>query len=133
MLLFSLYIVCIIYNMLYCYFFEKIILKQKFMITIKKLLCCSIAAVFLCFDFYYNQSIFKPFVSHIIAFANILICYEESIFKTLVSIFVTFLIVSISELIYAVISIYIFHINTEFLNNNTFGIIITNTCIMAIS
>lgn len=132
MLMFSLYVVCFIYHLLYCYLFSKIILKEKFIITKKIIFISLMLAIPLCFNFHYNNTPLKPFVSHILFFIVIKSVYNKMIVKTLSGLLVSFAIVSISELIFAFIFVYGLNIPQEFLNDTICGIIFTNLGIMAI-
>lgn len=133
MLMFSLYVVCFIYHLLYCYLFSKIILKEKFILNKKIIITSLLLSIFLCLNFYYNNNALKPFISHIIYFILLKICYNYSIGKTLLGILASILIVSVSEFIFALIFVNGLNFTKEFLNNTIIGIVMTNISIMLIS
>ena len=93
MLMFSIYIMCCLYNLLYCYLFSKYVLKDKFKITKKLLIINLIFSMTSCINFYYNKTSLKPFISNLIGFIVMKIYYKESIGKTLVGLLVSFIIV----------------------------------------
>ena len=130
MLMFSMYIVGIIYNLLYCYLFCKYVLKEKFRISKRIIIvCCSLASL-LCLNFYYNKTPLKPFVSYLIEFIVIKLSYKESIIKNLSGILITFLLAAVSELIYAFITINMLGFTQEYLNETSKGFVLTNVCIL---
>ena len=132
MLMFSLYIIGIIYNLLYCSLFSKYVLKEKFKITKKLFIMSAIFALPACLNFYFNKNALKPFISHLIYFTIMKLYYKEQISKTLVGLLVAFIIVSASEIIFAVIAVNGLNISQEYLNNTVSGILFTNFCIFVI-
>lgn len=130
MLMFSMYIVGIIYNLLYCYLFCKYVLKEKFRISKRIIIVCFSLASLLCLNFYYNNNSLKPFISHIIEFLAIKLSYNESFVKSLVGLLVSFLIVSLSELLFVIIVINGLNISQVCLNDNSFGFALSNSIII---
>ena len=76
MLMFSLYVIGIIYNLLYCYLFSKNVLKGEFKITKKLLIINLIFSITSCINFYYNKTSLKPFISNLIGFMVMKIYYS---------------------------------------------------------
>lgn len=132
MLMFSLYIMCFTYNLLYCYLFCKNVLKKDFHITKKLVLTSGIFAIFGCLNFYYNKTPLKPFVSHLIYLIVFKIYYKESWGKTLLGLAIAFIIVSIAELMFAFSAVNLFKFSPEYLNNTIHGLIFTNICILLV-
>ena len=132
MLIFSMYIVGVVYNLLYCYLFCKYVLKEKFQINKRILIISCILAIPLCLNYYYNKTPLKPFISHIIFFIAIKLSCNKSFLKCLIGLLISFLIVSISELIYAFLAVNILGFTQEYLNNTPQGFAITNMCILLI-
>lgn len=132
MLMFSLYIMCFTYNLLYCYLFCKNVLKKDFHITKKLVLTSGIFAIFGCLNFYYNKTPLKPFVSHLIYLIVFKIYYKESWGKTLLGLAIAFIIVSIAELLFAFSAVNLFKFSPEYLNNTIHGLIFTNICILLV-
>lgn len=130
MLIFSMYIVGVVYNLLYCYLFCKCVLKEKFRISKRILIISCVLAVPLCLNFYYNKTPLKPFVSYLIEFIVIKLSYKESIIKNLSGILITFLLAAVSELIYAFITINMLGFTQEYLNETSKGFVLTNVCIL---
>lgn len=132
MLMFSLYIMCFTYNLLYCYLFCKNVLKKDFHITKKLVLTSGIFAIFGCLNFYYNKTPLKPFVSHLIYLIVFKIYYKESWGKTLIGLLLSFVIVFAGEFLFAFNAVNIFHFTQEYLNTTVPGILFTNICILVI-
>lgn len=132
MLMFSLYIMCFTYNLLYCYLFCKNVLKKDFHITKKLVLISGIFAIFGCLNFYYNKTPLKPFVSHLIYLIVFKIYYKESWGKTLIGLLLSFVIVFVGEFLFAFNAVNIFHFTQEYLNTTVPGILFTNICILVI-
>lgn len=132
MLMFSLYIMCLTYNLLYCYLFCKNVLKKDFHITKKLVLTSGIFAIFGCLNFYYNKTPLKPFVSHLIYLIVFKVYYKESWGKTLLGLAIAFIIVSIAELLFAFSAVNLFKFSPEYLNNTIHGLIFTNICILLV-
>lgn len=132
MLMFSLYIMCFTYNLLYCYLFCKNVLKKDFHITKKLVLTSGIFAIFGCLNFYYNKTPLKPFVSHLIYLIVFKIYYKESWGKTLLGLAIAFIIVSIAEPMFAFSAVNLFKFSPEYLNNTIHGLIFTNICILLV-
>ena len=132
MLMFSLYIMCFTYNLLYCYLFCKNVLKKDFHITKKLVLISGIFAIFGCLNFYYNKTPLKPFVSHLIYLIVFKIYYKESWGKTLIGLLLSFVIVFAGEFLFAFNAVNIFHFTQEYLNTTVPGILFTNICILVI-
>lgn len=132
MLMFSLYIMCFTYNLLYCYLFCKNVLKKDFHITKKLVLTSGIFAIFGCLNFYYNKTPLKPFVSHLIYLIVFKVYYKESWGKTLLGLAIAFIIVSIAELLFAFSAVNLFKFSPEYLNNTIHGLIFTNICILLV-
>lgn len=132
MLMFSLYIMCFTYNLLYCYLFCKNVLKKDFHITKKLVLTSGIFAIFGCLNFYYNKTPLKPFVSHLIYLIVFKIYYKESWGKTLIGLLLSFVIVFVGEFLFAFNAVNIFHFTQEYLNTTVPGILFTNICILVI-
>ena len=130
MLMFSTYIMCFTYNLLYCYMFSKYVLKEKFKISRRMILICGILAIPGLVNYLYNISPLKPFIPNILGFVVIKLSYKDSIIKILVGVLFTFLLASISELIYAFITINILGYSQGDLNNTLQGILITNIFIL---
>ena len=130
MLIFSTYIMCFAYNLLYCYMFSKYVLKEKFKISKRMILICGILAIPGLVNYLYNISPLKPFIPNILGFVVIKLSYKDSIIKILVGVLFTFLLASISELIYAFITINILGYSQGDLNNTLQGILITNIFII---
>lgn len=126
MLMFSTYIMCLTYNLLYCYMFSKYVLKEKFRINKRMLVICGILAIFLSINFYYNKTPLKPFVSHIIEFLSIKLSYNESFIKSLIGLLITFIIISISELLFSLLFINIVGIKIYELNTTVNGVLFGN-------
>lgn len=133
MLMFSLFIIGIIYNISYCYLFSNLVLKKKFKFNKRIIIVSTALAVLLALNFYYNQSLLKPFVSHLIAFIVMMIVYRETIGKLLIGVIVIFVIFSLSELIFAIIVVNAFKISQEFLGNTITGLFLTNISIIVIA
>lgn len=132
MLMFSMYIVGIVYNLLYCYLFCKYVLKEKFKVNKRMIIVSCVLAIPLCLNFYYNKTPLKPFVSYFIHFVTLKISYSKPILKTLIGILTSFLIVSVSELIFAFISVNGLGITQEYLNNTLSGFVLANFSIFVI-
>lgn len=132
MLMFSLYIMCFTYNLLYCYLFCKNVLKKDFHITKKLVLISGIFAIFGCLNFYYNKTPLKPFVSHLIYLIVFKIYYKESWGKTLIGLLLSFVIFFVGEFLFAFNAVNIFHFTQEYLNTTVPGILFTNICILVI-
>lgn len=132
MLMFSMYIVGVVYNLLYCYLFCKYVLKEKFRINKRMVVVSCILSIFLCLNFYYNKTPLKPFVSHIIFFAAIKISYNDTLIKSLVGLLISFIIVSISELIFSLLFVNLIGIKLDFLNTTASGFIFGNFQIIII-
>lgn len=133
MLMFSLYIMCFTYNLLYCYLFCKNVLKKDFHITKKLVLTSGIFAIFGCLNFYYNKTPLKPFVSHLIYLIVFKVYYKESWGKTLVGLLISFITVSISEIIFGILFVQVGGFDIKFFNNGIIGILIGNFQIMLIA
>lgn len=132
MLMFSLYIIGIIYNLLYCSLFSKYVLKEKFKITKKLFVISSILAIFSCLNFYFNKNALKPFISNLIGFITMKFYYNKSLGKTLVGLLISFIMVSASELVFALIIVKGLNITQEFLNNTVLGVLFTNFSVFII-
>ena len=132
MLMFSMYIMCLTYDLLYCYLFCKYVSKEKFIFSKKLLFVCSLLAVVGAVNFYYNKTILKPFISNLLEFFAIKITYNKSLIKSLLGLLISFLIASISELVFAFIAINILGLTQSYLNNTIKGFILTNMCILLI-
>ena len=130
MLMFSIYIMCTVYNLLYCYLFSKNVLKIKFKITKKLLIISNLFAIPACINFYYNQTALKPFVSQLIYFMVLKIYYDDKYIKTLIGVLISFIVLSISELLFAFIAVYCLNITQDYLNNTVVGILFTNVLIL---
>lgn len=130
MLMFSMYIICFMYNLLYCFLFCKYVLKEKFIVNRKMIISCGILAIFLSLNFYYDNSSMKPFISHIIEFLAIKLSYNESFVKSLIGLLISFLIVSLSELLFVIIVINGLNISQVCLNDNSFGFVLSNSIII---
>lgn len=130
MLMFSMYIICFMYNLLYCFLFCKYVLKEKFIVNRKMIINCGILAIFLSLNFYYDNSSMKPFISHIIEFLAIKLSYNESFVKSLIGLLISFLIVSLSELLFVIIVINGLNISQVCLNDNSFGFVLSNSIII---
>ena len=132
MLMFSMYIVGVVYNLLYCYLFCKYVLKEKFRVNKRMVVISCIFSIFLCLNFYYNKTPLKPFVSHIIFFAAIKISYNDTLIKSLIGLLISFIIVSISELIFSLLFVNLIGIKLDFLNTTASGFIFGNFQIIVI-
>lgn len=132
MLMFSMYIIGVIYNLLYCYLFSKYVLKEKYIINKRMMLISCFLAIFLCFNFYYNDTALKPFVSQFIFFSNIKLVYNSSIIKCLLGIFTSFLVISICEFIFVLFFINLLGISQEVLNDTFIGFTLSNIFILII-
>lgn len=132
MLIFSMYIVGVVYNLLYCYLFCKCVLKEKFRISKRILIISCVLAVPLCLNFYYNKTPLKPFVSYFVHFIMLKMNYNMPYLKTLMGILISFLIVSISELIFAVVVVNFMGISQNYLNGTIDGFCLTNFSILII-
>ena len=130
MLMFSTYIMCLTYNLLYCYMFSKYVLKEKFRINKRMLVICGILAIPGLINYLCNNSPLKPFIPNVIGFIVIKLSYKDSIIKILIGVLFTFLLASISELIYAFIAINVLGYSQGDLNNTLQGILITNVFIL---
>lgn len=130
MLMFSMYIICFMYNLVYCFLFCKYVLKEKFIVNRKMIINCGILAIFLSLNFYYDNSSMKPFISHIIEFLAIKLSYNESFVKSLIGLLISFLIVSLSELLFVIIVINGLNISQVCLNDNSFGFVLSNSIII---
>lgn len=133
MLMFSSYIVGILYNLLYCYLFCKYVLKEKFSIDKELLLIIIVFSIPGAFNFYYNRTALKPFISNFFGFIILKINYKQSISKTLIGLLIAFIIVSISELLFGFIFLTILNVEYEFLNSTVSGMLFSNTQIVIIS
>lgn len=96
MLMFSTYIMCLTYNLLYCYMFSKYVLKEKFRINKRMLVICGILAIPGLINYLCNNSPLKPFIPNVIGFIVIKLSYKDSIIKILIGVLFTFLLASIS-------------------------------------
>lgn len=132
MLIFSMYIVGVVYNLLYCYLFCKYVLKEKFRISKRILIIICLLAIPLCLNFYYNKTPLKPFVSYFVHFIMLKMNYNMPYLKTLMGILISFLIVSISELIFAVVVVNFMGISQNYLNGTIDGFCLTNFSILII-
>lgn len=132
MLIFSMYIVGVVYNLLYCYLFCKCVLKEKFRISKRILIISCVLAIPLCLNFYYNKTPLKPFVSYFVHFIILKMNYNMPYLKTLMGILISFLIVSISELIFAVVVVNFMGISQNYLNGTIDGFCLTNFSILII-
>lgn len=132
MLMFSLYIVGVIYILLNCYLFCKTALKKDFYITKKLIILSLFFAIFLSINFYYNTTALKPFISHLIYLIVFKIYYKESWGKTLIGLLLSFVIVFVGEFLFAFNAVNIFHFTQEYLNTTVPGILFTNICILVI-
>lgn len=132
MLMFSMYIVGVVYNLLYCYLFCKYVLKEKFRVNKRMVVISCIFSIFLCLNFYYNKTPLKPFVSHIIFFAAIKISYNDTLIKSLIGLLISFIIVFISELIFSLLFVNLIGIKLDFLNTTASGFIFGNFQIIVI-
>lgn len=130
MLMFSMYIVGVVYNLLYCYLFSKYVLKERFKINKRMLIVCFLLAFLLCLNFYYNKNALKPFVSNLVGFIAIKFSYNSSTIKILTGVLITFLLSAVSELIYIFIVVNGFGITQEYLNTTSHGFIFTNMFIL---
>ena len=130
MLMFSMYIVGVVYNLLYCYLFCKCVLKEKFRISKRILIISCVLAVPLCLNFYYNKTPLKPFISNLSGFLAIKFQYKKSIIESLMGLLISFLVVSISELLFAFIVVNVLNFTQEYLNNTPQGFIFTNIFIL---
>lgn len=130
MLIFSMYIVGVVYNLLYCYLFCKCVLKEKFRISKRILIISCVLAIPLCLNFYYNNNSLKPFISNFIGFSSIKISYGKSFVKSLIGLLISFLIVSLSELLFVIIVIIGLNISQVCLNDNSFGFVLSNSIII---
>lgn len=132
MLMFSLYIVGVIYILLNCYLFCKTALKKDFYITKKLIILSLFFAIFLSINFYYNTTALKPFISHLIYLIVFKVYYKESWGKTLIGLLLSFVIVFAGEFLFAFNAVNIFHFTQEYLNTTVPGILFTNICILVI-
>lgn len=133
MLMFSLYIVGVIYILLNCYLFCKTALKKDFYITKKLIILSLFFAIFLSINFYYNTTALKPFISHLIYLIVFKIYYKESWGKTLIGLFIAFITISISEVIFGILFAQVGGFDIKFFNNGIIGILIGNFQIMLIA
>lgn len=129
MLMFSTYIMCFTYNLLYCYLFCKYVLKEKFRINKKILIISGILAIPSSLNYYFNNNALKPFIPNIVGFIVIKLSYNSSVIKILIGVLITFLLAAISELVYAFIAVNGLGFTQDYLNNTTQGFIFTNICI----
>lgn len=127
--MFSTYIMCFTYNLLYCYLFCKYVLKEKFRINKKILIISGILAIPSSLNYYFNNNALKPFIPNIVGFIVIKLSYNSSVIKILIGVLITFLLAAISELVYAFIAVNGLGFTQDYLNNTTQGFIFTNICI----
>lgn len=132
MLMFSIYIMCFTYNSLYCYMFSKYVLKEKFRFNIKIVFTNLLLSIPLTMNYYYNQTPLKPFISQFICFIALICSYRKSLVKTLIGVLISFVILSIGELLFAFLAVYGLKITQEYLNNTMLGVLFTNICILII-
>lgn len=133
MLMFSLYIVGVIYILLNCYLFCKNVLKKDFKITSKLIIFSLLFSPALVINFYYNNNALKPFISNTIALVVIKILYKKSWVKSFLGIIIAFAILSISEFIFAFFAVKVFRIAQEYLNTTIPGLLLTNLCILILA
>lgn len=133
MLMFSLIIIGIIHNLLYCYLFNNLVLKKRFKFNKRIVITNIILGILLAINFYYNKSSLKPFVSHMIFFMAMLLSYHESIIKTIIGLLISSILVFISELLFVLIFVNGIGIPQEILNNDLYAFILSNLLIMLIS
>ena len=133
MLMFSLYIVGVVYILLNCYLFCKNILKDDFKITSKLIICSLLFSPVLAVNFYYNNNALKPFVSNAVALFVIKNFYKKSWAKSFLGIMIAFAILSVSEFIFAFFTVNILHFTQEYLNTTIPGILFTNICILILA
>lgn len=131
--MFSMYIVGIIYNLLYCYLFCKYVLKEKFRINKKMFIISCVLAIPLCLNFYYNKTLLKPFISHIIFLIMLKIIYNKSIGKCLTGILISFIVISICEIIFTFIFAHGLNMSQNFLNKTLKGFVFTNITILLLT
>lgn len=132
MLMFSLYIMCFTYNSLYCYMFSKYVLKVKFKFNSKIILTNLLLSIPLTINYYYNKTPLKPFISQFICFMALICAYRKPLIKTLIGVLISFVIISIGELLFAFIAVYGLKITQDYLNNTVLGVLFTNVCILII-
>lgn len=133
MLIFSMYIVGVVYNLLYCYLFCKYVLKEKFRISKRILIISCVLAIPLCLNFYYNKTPLKPFVSHIVFFIAMKLSSNQPFTKCLYGIFINFIIISMSELIFNIVFINFMRISIYELNTTIAGISFGNLQVIIIA
>ncbi len=133
MLMFSLYIMCFTYNLLYCYLFCKNVLKKDFHITKKLVLINSLISTFSCANFYYNTTALKPFISNLLGMVVMKLYYRESWAKSLLGLMISFITVSFSEVVFGILFVQLGGFNIEFFNSGVIGILIGNFQIMLIA
>ena len=132
MLMFSIYIMCFTYNLLYCYLFSKYVLKEKFKFNKKVMILNAFLSIIAAINFNYNKTPLKPFISNLIGFVVMKLYYDESIGKTLIGLLISFIFVSASELLFALVAVSGLNISQDYLNNTVPGILFTNICIFII-
>lgn len=133
MLMFSLYIMCFTYNLLYCYLFCKNVLKKDFHITKKLVLINSLISTFSCANFYYNTTALKSFISNLLGMVVMKLYYRESWAKSLLGLMISFITVSFSEVVFGILFVQLGGFNIEFFNSGVIGILIGNFQIMLIA
>lgn len=115
-----------------CYAFCKI-MNQKYKLEFKTLILICIASIINCyFQQNYNMTI-RMIVTNLELICLLKLIYNKSIVKILIAVLITFLSYSISELIYALITISIIGIDQSILMNSIIGQVITNISILFIT
>lgn len=121
-------------TILYCLLFCKFTDVEKFKINYKVLLLsfvCGIIYSIISLDSKLNY--IRPYITHLVTYIGFLILYRYDFLKTLIAELCIFIIISISEIIYGIVIIFILNINAKVFVETVFGYLTTNIIICFIA
>lgn len=108
MLLVSWFLCGILYTILYCYLFSKLVNKENFALNKKNILSAIIFSIIYCLILKINSGVMQPYLTHIFMFIILMILYKKSVVKTLIGELSIFIILFIIELIYGYVFLLLF-------------------------
>ena len=126
MLIVSWFLCGILYAMLYCYLFNKLINKKIFHLNIQMVILLALFGIFYIIIMKYVTEILRPYLVHFLYYILLKLSYRKSFFQTLIGLFCCILIVLVSELLYGIFTIVFLKIDINGLNDTFYGYIISN-------
>ena len=131
MLVISWFLCGILYAVLYCYLFSRLVCQEKLKINKNVLLGATIFSIFYVLIKYIDSGFIQTYLTQLLIFIILKCIYKKTFVKTLIGVLGMFTISCLSELIFAII-ITIFNGNVIEITNNSFGYVLSNIIILFI-